>query len=385
MAMDSIATRVLAVGASLLLVTSCSGYEVRPPPDLDDGWRVAAPSAVGLDEAVLSAMVDHIEATPDRRVHGVLIVRDGTLVFEEYFDGYRFDYDDPQFEGDAVSYDASTLHNLMSVTKAITAALVGIGIADGAIPGVDTPVLDPLTEYHELAAPGTQAITIEHLLTMTSGLAWNEWDVSLTDTDNDLIQLFLVDDPVAFILTRPVTHEPGTWWYYSGGDVNLLGEVIEALVGAPIDEYAAERLFEPLGISEYAWRYLRPDVVYASGELSLRPRDLAKFGFLFINGGMWNATRVLPSSWVDASIVTHASTRGVTDDGPGYGYQWFTTTFPHGDGVVEAAVRTGWGGQAIVLLPDLDTLVVLTGGDYLLRTRAEELITDFVLRAIDEG
>jgi len=378
--------RLLALGIGVLILTaSCSaGYEVSEPADLGDGWQTAAASTVGLDEALLADMVEHIEATPARKVHAVLIAKDGMLAFEEYFDGYRFDYDDPDFEGEAVSYDATTMQNLMSVTKAIMAALVGIAIDDGAIPDIDAPVLAPMSAYADLATADLEAITVGHLLTMTSGLAWNEWDVPLTDMDNDLIQLFIVDDPIAYILSRPVTHEPGTWWYYSGGDVNLLGEVFEAYTGSPVDVYSAERLFGPLGITEWTWRNLTPEVVYTSGELYLTPRDLAKFGYLFLNDGVWNGTRVLPSTWVTASIETHVSTRGVAIDGEGYGYQWFTTTYEHNGESIEAAVRTGWGGQSIVVLPELDTMVVLTGGDYTLQTRAEDLITTYILPAIDE-
>ena len=377
--------RLLALGVGVLvLAASCSGYEVSQPADLGDGWQTATASTVGLDEALLADMVQHIEATPARKVHAVLIVKDGMLVFEEYFDGYRFDYDDPAFEGEAVSYDATTMQNLMSVTKAIMAALVGIAIDDGAIPDIDAPVLAPMSAYADLATADLEAITVRHLLTMTSGLAWNEWDVPLTDTDNDLIQLFIVDDPIAYILSRPVTHEPGTWWYYSGGDVNLLGEVFEAYTGSPVDVYSAEHLFGPLGITEWTWRNLTPEVVYTSGELYLTPRDLAKFGYLFLNDGVWNGARVLPSTWVTASIETHVSTRGMAIDGEGYGYQWFTTTYDHKGEPIEAAVRTGWGGQSVVLLPDLDTMVVLTGGDYTLQTRANDLITNYILPAIDE-
>jgi CubicO group peptidase (beta-lactamase class C family) len=183
------------------LISSCSGYEVGQPATLDDGWATAEASAVGLDEGLLGDLVDHVEATPARKVHGILIVRDGKLVFEEYFDGHRFDYDDPAFEGEAVSYDVDTMHNVMSVTKAITAALVGIAVDDDAIASIDESAIDALPAYADLRTPVNEQVTIEHLLTMTSGFEWNEWDVPLTDLDNDLIQLFVVDDPIAYILS----------------------------------------------------------------------------------------------------------------------------------------------------------------------------------------
>lgn len=374
---------VIAI-ACLLVTSGCGGYEVTPPEALDDGWIVAEPEAVGLDDGVIRDLFEHVASTPERAVHAVLIVKDGTLVVEEYFDGYRFDYDDPRFEGDPVSYGPDVRQNLMSVTKAVTAAATGIAVADGAIPDVETRVLDALPTYRNTASTEAQAITVEHLLTMTSGLEWNEWDVPITDTENnDLIRLFMVDDPVGYVLSKPVTHEPGTWWYYSGGDVNVLGEVIEEYVAMPIDVYAAERLFSPLGITDYQWRYLNPEVVCASGELELRPRDLAKFGYLFLNDGSWNGVEILDPEWVTATLTNRVSTRGLTSDGGGYGYQWFAATYPLDDGSIEAFVRTGWGGQVLAVFPTLDMEVVITSGDYVLATNAEDLITDYILPAVD--
>jgi CubicO group peptidase (beta-lactamase class C family) len=159
-------------------------------------------------------------------------------------------------------------------------------------------------------------------------------------------------------------------------------EVIEAHVGEPVDEYAARELFAPLGISDHAWQYLNPDVVYTSGELALKPRDLAKFGYLYLNDGMWNGSQVLAREWVTESVTAHASSRGLAVDGEGYGYQWFTTTYLREGRPVEAVQRTGWGGQAVVLFPELDTMIVLTGGDYTLDTRFDDLITNYILPAI---
>lgn len=374
-----------AIATACLFVTSaCGGYDLTPPAALDDGWSVTEPETVGLDAGPIVELFEHVATAPERAVHAVLVIKDGRLVVEEYFDGYRFDYDDPRFEGDPVSYGPDVRQNVMSVTKAVTAAATGIAVAEGDIPDVDARVLDALSMYRDTASPEARDITVEHLLTMTSGLEWNEWDVPLTDTENnDLIQLFVVDDPTGYVLSKPVTHEPGTWWYYSGGDVNVLGEVVEEYVDMPIDAYVDERLFTPLGITDYQWRYLNPEVVCASGELELRPRDLAKFGYLFLNAGMWDGVEILDPEWIDSSLVNHASTRGLSKDGDGYGYQWFVTTYPLGDGSIEAFVRSGWGGQVLAVFPTLDMEVVITGGDYVLATNAEDLITDYILRAVD--
>jgi CubicO group peptidase (beta-lactamase class C family) len=384
--------RVVPVSLVLVLMVlqlwSCRGssFVYEEPVDLGDGWPTAELSEVGLDAQPFIELIDEISAADERAVHGILVVKDGRLVLEEYFDGYRFDYDDPQFRGDRVEYDALTRQNLMSVTKAVTGALVGIAIDEGHVAGVDESVVAYFDQYDGLSPGEKDKITVEHLLTMTSGLEWNEWDVPLTDADNnDLIQLFIVDDPIEYILAKPLEHEPGTYWYYSGGDVNLLGEIFKRSTGTSIDEYAQTHLFEPLGITDYQWRYLNTDVVYAAGELELRPRDLAKFGWLYLSDGRWNGTKVISSTWIENSIREHVSIPGRSADGDGYGYQWFTQRYEHNGQTIDAAIRTGWGGQAVVVFPSLDTMVVLTGGDYVLQTQVSELVSRHVVPAIDQS
>jgi len=371
--------------ALVSVLGSCrsSNYEYQVPQATGDGWSTASLADVGLDPEPFVDLVEFVEDDEARAMHGIIVIKADKLVFEQYFDGYRFDYDDPQFRGERVSYDFQTRHNPMSITKAVTGALVGQAIDDGLIAGVDEPVLEYSPQYAHLTDEAKDQITVEDLLTMTSGLEWNEGDVPLTDVDNnDLIQLFVVDDPIEYILAKPAVHEPGTYWYYSGGDVNLLGEFFEQATGVSIDEYSQTHLFEPLGITDYQWRYINPEIVYTSGELELRPRDLAKFGSLYLNGGVWNGTQVISNAWVDASIREHVSIPGRAADGDGYGYHWFTRTYESNGAPVTAALRTGWGGQAVIVFPDHDTLVVLTGGDYLLQRQLADLITDYLVPAI---
>lgn len=373
---------------TVALLGSCGGssYTYQEPADIGDGWPTAALSEVGLGVDPFRDLVDQVADNDARAVHGILVVKNGLLVFEEYFDGYRFDYDDPQFRGELIEFDAATRHNFMSVTKAVTGALVGIAIDQELIAGLDEPVVGHFDGYTHLRDETKDEITVEHLLTMTSGLEWNEWDVPLTDIDNnDLIQLFIVDDPIEYILAKPMAHEPGTYWYYSGGDVNLLGEFFERSTGTSIDDFSQTHLFEPLGITDYVWKHITPEVVYTSGELELRPRDLAKFGWLYLNEGQWNGRQVISNTWIKDSISEHVSIPGRSADGDGYGYQWFIQSYEHEDEMIDAVVRTGWGGQALVLFPSIDTLVVLTGGDYVLRTQVSELINRYVVPAVAES
>jgi len=368
--------------ALTLLLSSCGQpYVYQVPAETGDGWETVSLEEVGISERPIAKAVERIRGKTYPNVHSLLIVKDGKLVFEEYFGGYEWVYESDRFQGPYKEFDQDSLHTIMSVTKAFTSALVGITVAQGFIANEHEKVFDYFPEYAHLRDERKNDITLEHLLTMTSGLEWNEWEYSLSDTRNDLIQLFIVNDPIAYILAKPVVHQPGTYWYYSGGDVNLLGEIIRKATGMRMDDFAAQYLFSPLGITEYEWDFINPDVVHASGNLKLRPRDMAKFGYLILNDGVWQGERILSQAWVDKTKAAYISSPA-PDHGERYGYQWWLKTFPYGSGTVEALHRSGWGGQAIYLFPSLDMVIVFTGGNYVGEIPNNEIITRHILPAV---
>jgi len=378
---------ILVLFCAVLLLSCQSSYTYQIPEQTTDGWQTASLDDVGIDEKTLGELVERIHDNTYQNIHSVLIVKDGELVFEEYFGGYEYDYQGDQFWGEFTEYDIATIHNLASVTKAITSALVGIAIDNGFIKDVDEKVFAFFPEYSHLNDEEKDRITLEHLLTMTSGLEWNEMDVSVAtrDTKNDLIQLFFVPDPIEYILAKPVVAEAGTRWYYSGGDVNLLGEVIKKTTGLRVDDFAEEYLFTPLGITEHEWEYITPDIVYTSGDLKLRPRDMAKFGYLYLNDGVWNGERVVSKEWIEDSTreyiaIPHAG--WAQEYGDRYGYQWFLKTYYVDSTPFDSFMRDGWGGQRITVFPDLDMVVILTGGNYATYAPVNEIITRYVLPAI---
>jgi len=374
---------ILLIPALLCMITLAACTPQLPvPQQMSDGWPTGSLAEAGIQAKPLAKLVNRIRRNKIPNIHGILIVKGGKLVFERYFEGHRFAYDKELFQGQRVRFDAYTTHNTMSVTKAVTAATVGIAIDRGMIQDEHQGVAAFFPEYAHLFNEGKRKITIQHLLTMSSGLQWNEWDVSLASTENDLIQLFIVSDPVDYILAKPLAHEPGSHWYYSGGDVNLLGVLFERVTGRKVDSFSAEHLFGPLGIPVFQWAYLKPDIVYASGELFLRPRDLAKFGYLFLNDGVWNGTRVISRQWVEQSLQPHVSTGGRSKDGESYGYQWWLTTFSYGEGSLPAYVRSGWGGQYLVLFPSIDMLLVFTGGNYSGSDPVLDLVGEYILPAV---
>ncbi len=382
----SLLVGVLLFGGYFLHINDQYRYHV--PEQVNDGWVTGDLRDHDLSLQPLSSLMNKMESGEYEKLHSLLVVKDGQLVFEEYFDGYKYNWSGRGYMGEYVEFNRTTLHHMASVTKAFTSALTGIAIEQGYIESVDTPVYVFFPEYADLFGPMKREITIEHLLTMSSGLDWNgmEIPVSSRNYENDLIQLFIVEDPVEYILKKPVVAEPGTRWYYSCGDVNLLGEIIKRATGKRMDVYAEEVLLEPLGITDVQWSFIQPEIVQASGSHYMTPRDVAKFGTLFLNNGKWGDTQVIPEAWVEKTTQEY-----ISYDIPGwneaygtrYGYQWWQRTYTV-DGIsVDVVLRSGWGCQKIVLFPEYDMMVVMTGGYYLGDEPVNEIIVDYIIPSLE--
>ena len=363
--------------------TADSAYVYRVPERTGDGWETAPLADVGMREAPLVQLMTELRAITDHQVHSVLVVRQGKLVFEEYFPGRQF------LLGrytTGTGFDRDDRQNLASVTKSVTTTLLGIALDQGAVSSVHEPVFGFFPEHADLVSqdPRRGGMTLEHLLVMTSGLRWNDEVVPYTEPGNDMVRMFTSADPIRFALATTVYAAPGTDFEYCNANTNIVGEVVARATGRRLDAFAAERLLEPLGITDYRWQTIRGDVVFASGDLLLRPRDMAKIGQLFLNRGEWNGRRVVSSQWVDS-----ATARRVTPDGPhawadGYGYGWWRWDIPI-DGVVHRVyMASGWGGQWIVVSPQDDLVFVSTGESYFGATPmpAHRMLSRYVLRAL---
>ena len=246
-------------------------------------WKLVEPSTVGLDRAPLDKLAERITADLEFNIHSVLVVKDGELAFEEYFSGPDQDWGTDLGN---VQFDSSTRHDLRSVSKSVTSALIGIAIADGKLPGTDATVPEMFPEYADHIAPDKRALTLEHLLTMTAGLSWFE-PIDYTNPGNDEIRMINSPDPVAFVLGRSFATMPGERFQYNGGLPTLLGYLLEKAYGKRGDVIAREILFEPLGIDDFDFRANRNGLLaYASG-MRLTPRDIARIGLLYLNEGEW--------------------------------------------------------------------------------------------------
>jgi len=259
-----------------------------------------------------------------------------------------------------VEFDSTSVHDLRSVSKSVVGLLVGVAIQQGKIASVTTPALQFYPEYADLRSPERDAVTLERLLTMSSGLRWNEAVTTYGGFDNDETRLYWDWAPYRYVLSRPFDAVPGAEFNYNGGGTAVLADILARTTGASLREYARASLFEPLGISDWEWvadPYGRP---LAFAGLRMRPRDLAKIGRMVLDHGQWQGRQVVPADWVNASLRPHIA----TGDGLNYGYQWWVGGVDWQGRVLTWSAAFGNGGQRLYVVPELDLAVVITAGDY---------------------
>lgn len=332
---------LVLLGALVIVLPSCSEGPT-------------GPTIQGLDRSVLEAGVARILAGDYGAVQSLLVYRSDELVLEEYFDGTG----------------PGTRMSVESVTKSVSSMLVGRALEEGDLPdGIDTPLLEIFPQYETVENPGPlkSAIRIEDVLTMTSGLAWDEWTLEYTHPLNSWVQMMAAPDWTKYVLDRRMLYEPGTRFVYSTGGSLLLSSVVERAVGMTVAEYAEETLFDALGIADWRWPSSPEGHSLTGDDLELTPPDMALIGRLALNGGRWNGEQVVPTDWIELSTAAHVG----YDEGVQqleYGYQWwrFRDDLTIGSvlGINDAYFAWGNGGQFIIVVPHLEMVVVMTGANY---------------------
>lgn len=332
----------------------------------------------------LRRLLNLIEDTDGHLIHSILIVKDGKLVFERYWPGT--DLAPASLETVDRAFDRNTLHYVASVSKSITSLLAGIALDQNLIQSVGELVFDHYPDYQGYQTDANAPITIRHLLSFSSGFDWNEFEYGFDDSRDSHNQMFRAEDPLAYLLGRPVVTSPGAEFNYNSGDTNLLGEIIRRVSSSTtLGAFAETNLFEPLGIETYLWTRFgsAPQVTFASGGASLRPRDMVKLGALCLNGGIWNGQRVVSQEWINESTEMAVPLPANYTTLYGYGYNWWLGRLPFGAEQVEFYRAAGWGGQDVFVFPDLDLVVAFTAGGYY-ESRAldvNHLLEDFILPA----
>ena len=244
---------------------------------------------------------------------------------------------------------------MQSVSKSVTSALIGIAIRRGEIPGVDAKVMPHFSAFSVAPDPRRDRMTLRDVLTMRTGIRWDELS-AYTDATNDCAVMESKDDWVGYVLAQPMADEPGKAFLYNSGATELLSHLIRKATGKPADDYAKEHLFAPLGI-EFFWKRTPTGLADTEGGLYLTPRDLAKIGYLYLKDGVWDGKRILPEGWVKSSTTSLTAT---DEKGIGYGYSWWALP-PTGAATHGAFLAWGYGGQLLIVVPELDLIAVFTG------------------------
>ena len=296
----------------------------------DDDWKISTPEAQGVDSRKLLAMFQGIKAKGGSDLHSILIVRNGYLITESYL----------------APYHKETLHNVKSASKSILSALVGIALREKYVSSLDQKVSEFYPEYVD--DPRKREITLRHLLTMTAGLAWSyDRETASPVSPNNLEAWSVV----------PMRDPPGEKFEYNTMLAHMMSAILTKASGRSTKEFADSFLFKPLGISGVQWIKDNKGIYLGGSELFLRPRDMAKFGLLYLNKGVWNGQQVVPREWVEESTSPKVSI------GPDlnypmaikYGYWWWIPA--------QGYQARGYNGQYIIVRPDLKMVVAVTSED----------------------
>ncbi len=346
-----------------------AGASSPPPPDLHDGFAVAAPEQEGLDPQPLAGLVGAFARGDYPKTNAVLVVRNGALVYEAYSNGSGLD----------------VLNDTRSAMKSVTSLAAGIAINDGAIPSVHSPAFRYLDDLKPFANSSSEkdAITLEDLLTMSSALDCNDDDDKSPGNENNMHPQpnwtrWAVDLPVMPNYQRD-TAGLGPFRYCTTGAF-LLGQIIQRATHTPIERYVEQKLLTPLGITQWEWPHSPTGETMTGGGLRLRARDAAKIASTLSNKGQWRGRQVVPQAWIDVALNPHR--QALADHQ--YGYFFWQYDYTTKCGAVSGWYMAGNGGNAIVVLKDLNAAVVVERSNYNTRgmhQQTVDLLEKYVLPA----
>lgn len=341
-------TLFFATGFTLFPVDKCFGisnsdYSYRKPIRIGDGWDTASIYEADIDAEKLVELIHKIRNGDYKNIHSLLLVKDGKLILEEYFHGFH--------RGKA--------HQIRSATKSIGSILTGIAIDHDFINGTGEKFYPYFKEYE----PGkkwdekVRDVTLETLLTMTSGYACDDHAIPNFQCETAMYE---TNDWVEYALNLPMSHNPGEHWAYNSTSLLLMSELISKTSKMSIPGFADTYLFTPLGIKEFHWGFSPKGRAWIAGNAKMKPRDMAKIGFLMLEGGRWNHKQIISGKWVNESTREHVK----SERNEGYGYLWWTGKQHFGEQTIEGYWAAGNGGNYIFVCPALGFTAVFTGGNY---------------------
>ncbi|MEQ8206525.1 MAG: serine hydrolase, partial [Woeseia sp.] len=344
-------------------------------------WEYSSLEEEGFSPEPVNRFIEDLVAEKYGRVDHFLLIRHGRIVAEKRIerdyaalaanlaqdDRLTPNFSNPTYNFDDVDlhpyYQGTDLHTIQSVTKSINAAAFGIAIDEGFIEGTDAPILPFFDDYEiDKSDPRKERITINDLLTMRTGIAWDDEGGFGSETDSTY-GLENSETWIQFILDQPMYAEPGTVFKYNDGASVLLGKILRVATGKRVDAWAREKLFGPIGIDEFYWKISPDDEADTEGGLYLSAHDMARLGYLYLRDGLWDGKRVISEDWIRRSISPQVpdSSAGASANPYGYGYQWWIPEQENGRALVFEG--NGLGGQRIMVFPDYDVVAVFQGWD----------------------
>lgn len=336
---------------SLLLLTFSACTKKSPtllefpiPAVTNDGWKVSSLQAQNID---VSQMAEADKALKNEssftNIHTLTIVRNGKLVWDEFYHSGPFDY------------HKGNITTMMSVTKSFTSVVVGIAMNKNLIKGVNQTAKSLLPGLRNIDwATGKDKITLENILTMSVGFAGTE------NTDS-----LLANDYAQYIFSKPLVHTPGTTFDYRTALTNTLGDILTTAISplhTSLETFMDSLLFQPLGIKNYAWYYKNdkgePEL---GGGLFLTPRDMIKLGQLVLDKGAWNGRQIVSENWIAEATKEHFNfNQRYWGELDGYGYLFWQRTLVSNGRSFPSVIALGYGGQYIVVIPSLHTVIAIT-------------------------
>ena len=358
-----------------LLSTATVAADYTVPERADDGWAVADARAAGWDLAPFATAERNIADGTWKGVTSLVVVHRGALVYERYFnDGAR-----------------DRLNDTRSLTKSLTALLVGAAIDRGLIPDAQARVATYFADRRPFEHPDRRkdAITVEDLLTMSSLLECNDENQFSSGHEE---RMYVGEDWIGFALglpikgfapweTKPVDSPHGRAFSYCTAGSFLLGALVERATRQPLPAFSREAIEKPLGIDAVQWNFAPDGTAMGGGGTRLRSRDLAKLGEMLRDDGQWHGKPVISKAWARAMLTVRAQARDDAD----YGYQIWRFRFPYRGQEQPAWAMSGNGGNYVFIVPELDLVAVITSSAYnqrFVHPQSQGIFRDVVLAAL---
>jgi CubicO group peptidase (beta-lactamase class C family) len=345
-------SRISLILFVLALLAGCAGLNPAAPAvkTAPFEWTTSTSEEQGMDSAALQKAVE-MGKQPDLNLHSLLVIRNGVIVSETYYQDFKQD----------------TPHELYSVTKSFTSTLIGIALDQGLLDGIDRPALEYFPNLGVEAVDAEKsAMTVENLLTMTSGLDWLEGDPVYR-------AMYMSRDWNKYVLDIPMCAPPGAEFNYCSGCTHVLSAILRQEIKMDQRKFADRYLFGPLGIDEYQWDTSAEGNLIGGWGLYLTPRDMARLGYLFLQEGKWQGQQIVSADWVRKATAKHVETGDDWD----YGYQWWV------EPDLGSYSAIGRYGQLIYVHPAANLVVVTTAAandsDPIL-----DMIKDVILSAVED-